>query len=143
MLEHWGSRRSLGVAAIAICLILAACNTPPSGLDGPSAAELPGAGLVGLDDAQSDVVEASVKKMLPSDAANLQFVGVTARRFDDSDGLHVCGYVSGKGLDGQLRFYIELSEDGNKPKARRGQVGTDEATLAKVRFVCRRHEAGA
>lgn len=138
----WGKRGVCRLAALVSCVLLAACNTPPSSLDGPSAAELPGAGLVGLDDAQSDVVETSVAKMLP-DASALQFVGVTARRFDDSDGLHVCGYVDGKGLDGQIRFYVELSEDGDKPSVRRGQVGTDDAKLAKVRFVCRRHEAGA
>ncbi len=137
----WVKRGVRGLAAAASCVLIAACNTPPSSLDGPSAAQLPGAGLVGLDDAQSDVVETSVAKMLPG-AGALQFVGMTARRFDDSDGLHVCGYVDGKGLTAQTRFYVELSDDGDKPEVRRGQVGTDDAKLAKVRFVCRRHEAG-
>ena len=131
-----------GLCVICAGVATSACSTAPANSSaGPTAADLPGSDVIGLDDKQHEVVEASVKQMLGERKAT-DFVGVAARRQGGSDGLHVCGYVKANGVAGRTRFYVELRDENGKPIAHRGQVALDDAKRAKVRFVCRHHEVG-
>lgn len=121
----------------AAALVLAACAA-----NRPAATEFTGTRPVALTAAQSQVVESGVKKMVanPQGAA---LKSVTAVTVDQLPGIHVCGHVSAKGVDGKqgpdLPFYLELREADGKPVAERGQVGSDPSRLSKVKFMCRRN----
>ncbi len=100
-----------------------------------------GVARVALTQAQNNVVEDGVRKMVENTGAQLK--AVTAVRIAAQPGVHVCGYVMSKdagGKDGpDLPFYVELREAEGKPVAERGQVGTDPSKLSKINFVCRRN----
>lgn len=125
-------------AAIGVGL-LAGCGAAPPGQSPAAISALLAGDEVALNAAQAKVVEDGVRSMIGNPSA-ASFEGVAARKLDGKQGVHVCGYVTAAGLSVQTRFYVELRNEAGVPVAQRGQVGTDDAKLAKVRFVCRKHD---
>lgn len=134
--SNWLAQASF--AAIGVGL-LAGCGAAPPGQSSAAISTAPAGGEISLNAAQAKVVEDGVRSMIGNPSA-ASFQGVAARKLDGKEGVHVCGYVTAAGLSGQTRFYVELRDEAGGPVAHRGQVGTDDAKLAKVRFVCRRHD---
>ena len=138
-LNHMDVRQITGlIIAAAMVLLLAACA---SGGNRPSSAPQEGVTRVALTAAQSKLVEDGVRQMAANPAAKLK--AVTATRIASQPGVHVCGYVMSIDASGKegpdVPFYIELREAEGKPVAERGQVGTDQSKLSKIKFVCRRN----
>lgn len=91
------------------------------------------------------VVKDSVAKILAAQGG-LTLNNVSAVLLAGKPGTHVCGYAkpsSASGAAGEQPFYVELRQDKTSGAivAHRGQVGSDPAKLAKVKFVCR-HTGG-
>lgn len=119
---------------LALGVLLAACssgaNPPPSS----------GNALVSqrssLSDAEQAAVAAAAREMVGDAAAPVH--GLSARVPPGQPGIHVCGYVKTPSND-STALYVELREADGSIAAERGQVGSNPAALAKVRFMCRQH----
>lgn len=97
---------------------------------------------IALNPAQTELYQSSLKQILPN-PATARFTGVKALKFADQSGIHICGYVKNNNENGEAAetpFYIELRMENDQDIVHRGQVGSDPAKLAKVKFVCRHHQ---
>ncbi len=133
----------LAIAAV-VTLTLAAC----SGVNGigPTSAKLGGR----LTVPQVDAVTLAAREM--SDDPTAQVYGLVSKpSLTGTGSLDVCGYVRRAGhADDPL--YVEVDPkaaqdaqgaqgaQGAQAAVMRGQIGNDDAKLAKVRFMCRAHE---
>ncbi|MGH1349533.1 MAG: hypothetical protein ACRBBN_01810 [Methyloligellaceae bacterium] len=112
-------------------------------LTGCNARILPPSASVGKKDAaklssgQEKAVKEGVQQVL---ASSVKLGPYRVKKHPGEAGLHVCGHASTKSSSAsEYPYYMELIEQSNPPALKRGQVGTDSASLAKVKFMCRRH----
>ncbi len=90
-----------------------------------------------LTDKQELAVQDGVQQVLSS---KVSLGPYRVKKLADESGLHVCGHASKNNSSGhEYPYYMELFDETNPPTLKRGQVGTDSASLAKVKFMCRRH----
>lgn len=134
---------------IGVVVMLSACQSGGEaglqGLQGGMQKSLDGAQKAGayqLSAEQVALYQAGVKEILPA-PETASFQGVRALEYGTPKGVHICGYVgysAPQKVRQEVPFYVELRQEDGKPLVHRGQVGTDEAKRAKVKFVCRGHE---
>lgn len=130
----------------AIFFALAGCSTGDNG-SLVEQAGLKQVGEVQLSEAQVQLYQSGLKKIIAK-PETASFKGVKALTFAPKPGVHICGFVSSEIAPGKMaeqQFYVELrkEEGGEAFRVHRGQIGSDEAKLAKVKFVCRQHKIGA
>lgn len=100
--------------------------------------------VVELTPEQTTLYQSSLKQIL-TNPQTATFSNVKALKFTGEPGTHICGYVKTKteiAEAAEQEFYIELRLLNEQDIVQRGQVGSDPAKLAKVKFVCRHHQAG-
>lgn len=98
--------------------------------------------MLQLQPDQIKLYQDGIKTLIPNpDSANFKIV--KALKYTAKEGLHICGYaitVNLKNNPVEIPFYVELLQEAETTVVHRGQVGTDEAKLSKVKFVCRHHQ---
>lgn len=140
--------QSIGKLALLTFLVftLTGCSSGESPtLIGKTSAEKAGQQQVTLTQEQVTLYQTGlgelIKSISPKDSAP-DFISVKTLKFTNQPGQHICGYARYKDQQAkrlETPFYVELREEEGKPTLHRGQLGSDEAKLSKVKFVCRYH----
>ncbi len=128
-----------GFSAALLVTGLAACT----GNQTPSVIAASPPGVVALTSEQRAAVEAGVRRTIPNPQTGA-FLGAAGRKGTEGSAIDVCGHV--RYLDPatakivEQPYYVELRTTNGLPVAERGQVGGDPSKLAKVNFMCRKHD---
>ena len=144
-------RMQAKVVSVIACVLIVGCsqnNSPTQStaqlnsgpaVEGPVVLGASGK-IVQLTPAQLQVVQAGVGQMIGTTAGGAVTLAQTkALSVADRPGLQVCGMVKPAAGGTSVPYYLELGDVGGTPTALRGQVASDKARLAKIRFVCRHH----
>lgn len=103
--------------------------------------------VIDLSNAEIELYQNNLKTLItppPVAGQPVTFLAVKAMKFETEPGHHICGYMKYQDSSGSWQeppFYVELRNDeAGAPTLHRGQLGSDDGKIAKVKFVCRSHD---